>query len=1149
MDVQKLFEDLESNNPQESEAAKKTLAEFINQTKDQSILQGVMDYYVRTNSVRIIDVLVKVQSPIDMCVLDRIADWMRGQHRPVALDLLGFIIRKPPTWLYKIAKHKLIKEILKLLQTEKEIIHLMSALLCIITLLPIIPSSVPSFLPDLLDGFGHLAAWNAQNANTMHESQIIHIQIGIYLLFHYLYGMYPNSFLRYLRRFASKDSAIYQSTIRPLLETVKMHPLLVCSTPEDETNNTRWKEKQPHDIVVECAKLSLEYHQDSVVYFCKNVMLRKEAAANEAQISQLQFSSWNRPIPAFSTITDMSGTFRSLVDGSNLLAVQKMKNPIWSPSAEILSTPPPTAAITHTPTPNYNVPNMPSNVSGATGASPPEAAVEATPETTPLKDAVKRTIAANSTAIRALPVSSEPGTPLHKIDSKDVQPFDFNQQTYQLKGLHFRLLQVGRDRSESEKRLSSSKSVDLSGPSTTTGALQYDAQAVRSINLQPLDSPTNITESTQEDQEVSELTNTNFAVTHSDTLQDISADCGDETEQSPCSIGGLNSAACSTMPLQERRALRNRPKICCLNDHSSYLSYGTSPADNEHTDRCKLIKSTCRVRRSRSWPVIKNLQEVVTRQTQYSYQTNGESSSPSGDDAVSAATHFKQIQQKSKLARKFDGRLLTCRKDSCTQTLPQWNYEEKLFELVIEQNKLRQMNQKKPFDPYEMFDQCVSKNVADTKNREDVLRDQIRLLHLLLNFERYRREVHAERNRRLLGKSRDLRSLEKDEDRLRDQLKKQQDEMEKLTMYAEKHRRRAKHREEELMSEVNLWKSKYHTELETSKQLRLNIENLQRRVNEEMAGRKGMMLQIEALQGELFDMRNEMQQVQYQAELGLQYKKELVKLQTELMVVGEIQVKCRDKLNDLESLKARDEEASQLQESYSKEIRETRSALETKSAQFDAATHQISALQANNAAKDINFTDQKRLLKSAKEEYDEKFKALEKKYEIQKMVIVQMEDRIAELYRNQTATSMATTTPESERTDFISSMEHNSPLSVSLTSNEGLSTSLRSVTELRNLQALVVSPPNTATEHNSRSIPVTSSSVNISHQQATTSSQPFASASSSTTISSTRRTSSSIQTSSHSSITMGTTTTTTFNEMTTRLQNISSTSSSSSSAL
>lgn len=42
--------------------------------------------------------------------------------------------------------------------------------------------------------------------------------------------------------------------------------------------------------------------------------------------------------------------------------------------------------------------------------------------------------------------------------------------------------------------------------------------------------------------------------------------------------------------------------------------------------------------------------------------------------------------------------------------------------------------------------------------------------------------------------------------------------------------------------------------------------------------------------------------------------------------------------------------------------------------------------------------------------------ALEKKYEIQKMVIVQMEDRIAELYRNQTATSMATTTPESERT-------------------------------------------------------------------------------------------------------------------------------------
>lgn len=39
-------------------------------------------------------------------------------------------------------------------------------------------------------------------------------------------------------------------------------------------------------------------------------------------------------------------------------------------------------------------------------------------------------------------------------------------------------------------------------------------------------------------------------------------------------------------------------------------------------------------------------------------------------------------------------------------------------------------------------------------------REQIELLKIQLQFERQRREVYAERNRRLLGRSRDNRALE-----------------------------------------------------------------------------------------------------------------------------------------------------------------------------------------------------------------------------------------------------------------------------------------------------------------------------------------------------------------------------------------------------
>lgn len=48
------------------------------------------------------------------------------------------------------------------------------------------------------------------------------------------------------------------------------------------------------------------------------------------------------------------------------------------------------------------------------------------------------------------------------------------------------------------------------------------------------------------------------------------------------------------------------------------------------------------------------------------------------------------------------------------------------------------------------------------KKSDDVklLKDQITLLTLQLQFERNRREVHAERNRRLLGKSRTSRAVD-----------------------------------------------------------------------------------------------------------------------------------------------------------------------------------------------------------------------------------------------------------------------------------------------------------------------------------------------------------------------------------------------------
>lgn len=47
---------------------------------------------------------------------------------------------------------------------------------------------------------------------------------------------------------------------------------------------------------------------------------------------------------------------------------------------------------------------------------------------------------------------------------------------------------------------------------------------------------------------------------------------------------------------------------------------------------------------------------------------------------------------------------------------------------------------------------------------------------------------------------------------------------------------------------------------------------------------------------------------------------------------------------------------------------------DTKSEQLDAIKHKLSEIQSQLSNKEIMFTEQKRLLKSVKEEYEEKFK-------------------------------------------------------------------------------------------------------------------------------------------------------------------------------
>lgn len=88
--------------------------------KEPWVVNGMIEYYAQTNSIRIVDVLVKVQIPHDKYIFDKLEKYLHvdSSQKVTALTLFGYIVRKHPTWLYKVVGHSFFKILLKLLKVH-----------------------------------------------------------------------------------------------------------------------------------------------------------------------------------------------------------------------------------------------------------------------------------------------------------------------------------------------------------------------------------------------------------------------------------------------------------------------------------------------------------------------------------------------------------------------------------------------------------------------------------------------------------------------------------------------------------------------------------------------------------------------------------------------------------------------------------------------------------------------------------------------------------------------------------------------------------------------------------------------------------------------------------------------------------------------
>ncbi|XP_059612459.1 hamartin isoform X2 [Phlebotomus argentipes] len=1014
----------------------------------------MVDYFCQTSSIRIVEILVKVQSPHDKFIFDRIAEHLRASDKVSALTLLSLIIPRHPTWLFRVTAHPLWKDLLKLLKTEMDIVPVFSALLCVITLLPMIPYQMKESLPDLFDVFSHLASWSSQNQSRPPEDHLVHLQFGFYDFFHRLYGMFPCNFISFLQHEYSgnkEKSAIFTHTIKPLLETVKMHPMLVTENRETETNTKRWRTMEPHDVVVECANLTLD-------------------SLGKGQ-SECSHNLPPRPIEAGDLILPAEHKITGIVRGNQYESV-------WTPSQVVLATPPSSAtSVPHTPTPGHfssvpmATPTLPSSqqILSVGGASPPEAAVEATPETTPLKDNMKTfcPLPTNSSVVRAMygATGSQPSSPM----KKDVSPFRFPEPS--LKASKFeRLVQDHAD---------VARTASIESPHASIPGSPLLNPSVDNLKSPPVSYEGDIPSNDQTIDVNQTLDNKENYSQSNDATFPLDCEDYDAAEGSPCSAGGLHIPNSRSMLDFARKFNRWRMHSHCLGDTSQCFSAGTSPADVAVGG----IGAGARVmKRSRSWPDVRRAEAAAVKPP----QQNGEDLSVATKEA---ASHYRQQPIARKPLRELGRMEIVERMDRDTQTIEQWPlaYEHLFINLLSETNKIKQTQENNAADsivqsPYAMLDRYIElsisrKHAMDAKDQVAAYREQIQLLTLQLQYERHRREVHAERNRRLLGRNRSNLALELQNETLRRQIAQLANDYTLLQATFKSSRQDFNKREQDLMKDCNTWKLKYNKEVEENKQLRQRIESLENRVVEETRQRQEADSMVGSVRGELMDLKNEMQQVEYHADLGSQYRDECMQMQKEILMMGEIQAKCRDKLSELSSLRNRDKEIEDMKNTFEVQCAELKTAYEQKSSQLERTKARLAELEANLTGRDEIMTEQKKLLKTVKEEFEERFEAQEQKYNALKAVIARMEEQMLELYKSPANSGMIAQSPESDKTDMVGSLDHASPLSISLASSDGVSASLRSMAEIRDLQSLVNPSSSAINNQPDEGNPTTSSST------------------------------------------------------------------------
>ncbi|KAM3825723.1 hamartin isoform 3-T7 [Vipera latastei] len=340
------------------------------------LVNSLVDYYLETSSDQALHILTTVQEPHDKHLLDKINEYVsKPATRLGTLSLLGHVIRCQPSWKHKLPQAPVLLSLLKCLkswrqansqkkisfpclwQTDTDVVVLTTGVLVLITLLPMIPQSGKQYLHDFFGIFDRLSSWYLKNPGHVAEIYLVHLHASVYALFHRLYGMYPCNFVSFLRSHYSMKENLetFEEVVKPMMGHVRIHPELVTGSKDHELDPRRWKRLETHDVVIECAKISLDPAEASYedgycstsLQGCAHLSLRPtdpEASPYVIPHNSLGVATSTPYSASRLVLSQIPGQLPHILNPqSSSLSAEPLQAPIWSPSAICGMATPPTS--------------------------------------------------------------------------------------------------------------------------------------------------------------------------------------------------------------------------------------------------------------------------------------------------------------------------------------------------------------------------------------------------------------------------------------------------------------------------------------------------------------------------------------------------------------------------------------------------------------------------------------------------------------------------------------------------------------------------------------------------------------------------------------------------------------------------------------